>query len=105
MVSSVTLRHRFSTHMDSLTVEMASYRGMLHINMLITLVTNYTGIDNDGPLSVGQKNVMTVICWMAMAALRDAARRWALNAMVSAIHCLCCFEFTHSLKLEACQTV
>lgn len=43
MVSSVTLRHRFSTHMDSLTVEMASYRGMLHINMLITLVTNYTG--------------------------------------------------------------
>lgn len=41
--------------------------------------------DDDGPLSLslGQKSVTTVICWMVMVALRSATRRRASTVSVS----------------------
>lgn len=41
-------------------------------------------------LSIGQKTVMTVICWMGMAALRNVTRRWASTVMVSESYSLEC---------------
>lgn len=35
------------------------------------------------PVSIGQKNVMTAICWMEMAAPRNATKRWASAVTVS----------------------
>lgn len=45
---------------------------------------------DDGSLPVGQKSVTTVICWMGMAALRNATRRWVSTAMVSESHSKTC---------------
>lgn len=49
---------------------------------------DYTGHKGDGSLSVGQKSVMTVICWTVMAAPRNVTRRWTSNVMVSDFHSL-----------------
>ena len=46
--------------------------------------------DGDVSLSVGQKSVMTAICWMVTAARRNATRRRASTVMVSESHSLQC---------------
>lgn len=72
-------------------------QGSVHLVDILTwlmmMVTNETlkmSIVLDGSLSVGQKSVMTVICWMGMAALRNVTRRLASTVMVSEYHSLQC---------------
>ena len=38
---------------------------------------------DDVPLSLGQKNATTVICWMVTDVRRSAKRRWASTVTVS----------------------